>query len=68
MQRTNDGVMNLQDSAAVVDRLLQWMYTIPWEGLRIDLEGEGLGLLGELARVAGKVGVALIVCCWKHAY
>ena len=55
VQRMEGGVLELPESAAVMDRLLAWMYTVPWEGLDIDLEGEGLGILGELARVAAKV-------------
>ena len=55
LQRTEGDILELQDPATVIDRLLQWMYTVPWVGLRIDLEGEGLGVLGELARVAAKV-------------
>ncbi|KAK4546037.1 hypothetical protein LTR36_002174 [Oleoguttula mirabilis] len=45
--------LQLPEPAVVVERLLQWLYTVPWAGMRVDLEG-GLGELKDLAEAADK--------------
>ncbi|KAK5132271.1 hypothetical protein LTR08_009259 [Meristemomyces frigidus] len=44
----------LPESPTCVDRMLQWMYTVPWVGMHVSFEN-GLGLPQELVFAAAKV-------------